>query len=127
MRIGISKPSRFALMAMVLASALGPFVTATAEPKPTDPQPELFFSDLGGERAWQAGGEAVVFVKNRADQWYRAQMAETCMKLDTSKGIKFLTEFDPVTEQKSSRVVVDRHICRVISLTKVDSPDSAKQ
>ena len=89
-------------------------------------QPVINFADLKGVRSWQADGEAVVFVKSTSDQWYRAELAETCMSLDTKKGINFITEMDPDTNQKVSKVVVDRHICRVISLTKVAAPPAAK-
>jgi hypothetical protein len=82
----------------------------------------LQFSDLGGVKSWKSGGDAVVFVRSKDDQWYKADLAETCMKLDTKKGINFLTETEPETYSKVSKVVVDRHICTVTSLTKVDAP-----
>ncbi len=88
--------------------------------------PVINFADLKGVRSWQTGGEAIVFVKSTADQWYKAELAETCMALDTKKGINFITEIDPDTNEKVSKVVVDRHICRVISLTKVAAPPAAK-
>jgi hypothetical protein len=46
------------------------------------------------------------------------------MKYDTSKGINFITELDPETNQKVSKVIVERRICQVTSLKKVDSPDA---
>jgi Family of unknown function (DUF6491) len=89
-------------------------------------QPVIHFSDLKGVRSWRAGGDNVVYVKSISDEWYKAEMAETCMALDTKKGISFDTETDPVTHERVSKVVVDRHICRVTSLTKVDGPPAAK-
>ena len=79
------------------------------------------FNDLGGVRSWKAGSDTVVFVKSRTEQWYKAEMAETCMALDTKKGITFIVETDPVTNAKTNAVVVDRHICHVTSLTRVDA------
>jgi hypothetical protein len=101
----------------------GGALSATA---PAAPQPALQFSDLDGVKSWRAGGDTVVFVKSRSDQWYKAEMQETCMKLNTKKGIKFVTETDPATLERFSAVVVDRHICRVTSLSKSDSPDAPK-
>ena len=83
------------------------------------------FNDLGGVRSWKAGGDTVVFIQNKAKQWYRADMAETCMTLDTKKGITFIVETDPVTNAKINAVVVDRHICKVTSLKRVDAPEVA--
>ena len=53
-------------------------------------------------------------------------MRETCMKYDTNKGIRFITELDPDTNARISAVVVERRICRVTSLTKIDKPEAAK-
>lgn len=77
------------------------------------------FKDLGGVKSWRAGGDTVVFIKSSSDQWYRADMVESCMALDTSKGVNFLVNTDPETKEKINNVVVDRHICRVTSLKRV--------
>jgi hypothetical protein len=84
----------------------------------------LQFTDLGGIKTWKAGGDTTVFVKSKSDQWYRADMLETCMKYDTAKGVNFITELDPETNKKVSKVIVERRICQVTSLKKVDSPDA---
>lgn len=81
------------------------------------------FKDLGGVKSWKAGGDTVVFIKSSSDQWYRADMAETCMKLDTKKGINFIVNTDPETNEKINAVVVDRHICRVTSLKRVEASE----
>ena len=120
--------SRTQVMLTALGSVLVPGALWAANPTTasTAPAPALQFADLGGVQTWRAGGDTTVFVKNPAGQWYKVEMLETCMKLDTKKGVRFVTDLDPQTNQKSSAVVVDRHICRVTSLTKVDSPDVAK-
>ncbi len=79
------------------------------------------FKDLGGVKSWRAGGDTVIFIHSHSDQWYRADMAETCMKLDTSKGVNFIVNTDPETREKINAVVVDRHICRVTSLKRVEA------
>ena len=89
-------------------------------------QPVIHFADLKGVRSWRAGGDNIVYVRSISGQWYKAVMAETCMALDTKKGISFDTETDPATQEKVSKVVVDRHICRVTSLTQIDAPPAAK-
>jgi len=61
-------------------------------------------------KSWRAGGEATVFVKDKADQWYKAELAEMCMTLNTKKGISFLTGIDLVTK-KTSKVSVNDHMC----------------
>ncbi|MBY0508994.1 MAG: hypothetical protein K2P94_02470 [Rhodospirillaceae bacterium] len=104
---------------VIMAAALAGLSASAiaAEPAP------LQFTDLGGVRSWKSGGDTTVFVKSKSDQWYRADMRETCMKYDTSKGINFITELDPETNHKVSKVIVERRICVVTSLKKVDSPD----
>jgi opacity protein-like surface antigen len=99
---------------------------ATTTAMAADAAAPVQFDSIGGVKSWKAGGDAVVFIKNRADQWYKAELDEACMKYDTSKGVKFLTELDPVTNIKVSKVLVERRICKVVSLAKVDSPDTAK-
>ncbi len=105
--------------------ALGPVSAADVIKSDATSKP-IQFSDLGGVRSWKAGGPDVVFVKSRSDQWYRAELGQNCMTLDTKKGINFLTETIPETASKVSKVVVDRGICEVTSLTKVDAPTPAK-
>ena len=81
------------------------------------------FDQLKGVKSWKKGGDNIVFVQSSATgDWYKAMLLETCMTFDATKGINFMTELDPVTNQKTSRVVVARHICTVDSLTKVDGP-----
>lgn len=110
--------SKSRLVAIVLALGILPTQLWAA-----DDTQSLQVADLGGVSTWRAGGDTVIFIKNRANEWYRADMKETCMKLDTSKGVNFVTELDPATNQKTSSVVVDRHICKITSLKKVDAPD----
>lgn len=110
---------------MIAAGSLTPSAIQAAEATPAAPQEVLHFNQLGGVAGWQAGGDTVVFVKNRAAQWFEAKMVEACMALDTKKGIKFITDTDPETRVRISKVVVNRHICRVTSLTKVDAPPAA--
>ena len=81
------------------------------------------FDQLKGVKSWKKGGDNIVFVQSSATgDWYKAMLLETCMTFDATKGINFMSELDPVTNQKTSRVVVARHICTVDSLTKVDGP-----
>lgn len=107
------------VIVIVAAVASGP---AWAASQPAAP---IQFSDLGSVRSWRVGGDTVIFVKDKSEQWYKAEMLETCMKLDTTKGVKFITELDPETNKKFSAVVVDRHICHITSLTKVAAPPEA--
>jgi hypothetical protein len=87
---------------------------------------EYTFADIGGVRSWKKGSDTVVFIKNKADQWYKVELQEACMAYDTKSGISFVVETDPETQRKSNAVVVARHICRVASLTRVASPDNAQ-
>lgn len=87
--------------------------------------PKIQFDQLKGVKSWRKGGDNIVYVQGTAGDWYKAVMLETCMTLDTKKGISFMTELDPLTNIKQSRVVVDRHICTVDSLTKLDAPPPA--
>ena len=83
------------------------------------------FDQLKGVKTWRKGGDNIVYVQGSAGDWHKAVMLETCMTLDTKKGISFVTELDPITNIKQSRVVVDRHICTVDSLTKIDGQPPA--
>ena len=87
--------------------------------------PNVQFDQLKGVKTWRKGGDNIVYVQGSAGDWYKAVMLETCMTLDTKKGISFMTELDPLTNIKQSRVVVDRHICTVDSLTMLDGPPPA--
>ncbi|MHB1204608.1 MAG: DUF6491 family protein [Rhodospirillaceae bacterium] len=93
-----------------------------ADAAPAAKAPKLQFDQLKGVKSWKKGGDNIVYVQGSSGDWYKAVMLETCMTLDTSKGVNFMTELDPVTNVKESRVVVARHICTVDSLTKVDGP-----
>ena len=104
------------------ASLLAPAAASSAAGPPM--MLEYTFSDIGGVRTWKKGSDTVVFIKNKADQWYKVQLREACMAYDTKKGISFIVETDPETQKRFNAVVVARHICRVSSLTKVASPDS---
>lgn len=114
----------------IAAAFCGQAATAaevTAQPVKAEADKPLQFTDLGGVRSWKAGGAAVVFVRSKDDQWYKADLAEPCMSFNASKGINFLTETEPETNSRVSKVVVDRHICTVTALTKIDAPPTAKQ
>jgi len=84
---------------------------------------EFTFSDLGGVTSWKKGSDTVVFIKNRANSWYKAEMKEPCMAYDTKQGINFIVETDPTTNSRTNAVVVERKICRVTSIVKVASPE----
>ena len=111
---------RCALTLCVLA--LSGTVFAATAPVP----PAMQFDQIGPVKAWRAGGENIVFFQDRNGQWYKATLYETCMSLDTSKGVRFQTETDPATNAKESKVVVDRHICTVQTLAKSDPPPEKK-
>lgn len=96
-----------------------------AEPVKAEGGKPLQFSDLGGVRSWKSGGPDIVFVKSKTEQWYRAELAQTCMVLDTKKGVTFLTETIPETTSKVSKVMVGRDMWEVTSLTKVDAPTTS--
>jgi hypothetical protein len=107
--------------------ALSLMAPATVALAAAPAQPALQFDQLGPVKAWRAGGENIVFVQDSKGQWYKATLFETCMSLDTSKGVKFQTEIDPATNAKESKVVVDRHICTVQTLAKSDPPPPEKK
>ena len=112
----------FVQSVLVLCLAAPGAALAAAAPA----QPALQFDQIGPVKAWRAGGENIVFIQDGKGQWYKATLYETCMSLDTSKGVRFQTETDPATNAKESKVVVDRHICTVQSLTKSDPPPEKK-
>lgn len=108
------------LTAVLLLAAPAALAAEAAKPAPV--KSDVQFDQLKGVKTWRKGGENIVYVQGSTGDWYKAVMLETCMTLDTKKGISFMTELDPVTNVKQSRVVVDRHICTVDSLTKLDGP-----
>lgn len=111
--------SAAALLLLTAPAALAAEAPAKA---PAAPAKKIQFDQLHGIKTWRKGGDNIVYVQGSAGDWYKAVMLETCMKLDTKKGINFMTELDPITNIKESRVVVDRHICTVDSMTKLDGP-----
>jgi hypothetical protein len=117
------------IFAFLIASALALGLTANAaEPAKTAPPAAkpLQFGDLGGVMAWRRGDkETVVYVQGQDNAWYRVDMYETCMKYPTDKGIRFITEVDDFGD-RVSKVVVDRYICTVLEITKVDAPPSTR-
>ena len=112
--------SAFALFALADPAAFA------AQATPTAAGQGMQFDQMGAVKSWRAGGDNIVFVQDQSGQWYKAVLYETCMALDTKKGVSFVTEVDPATNQKVSKVMVDRHICTVSSLTKTDSPTGKK-
>lgn len=79
------------------------------------------FSELGGVRGWRAGGDSAVYIRAQDNTWYRADLTDACMKYVTDKGVRFITEADEASN-RVSKVVVDRYICEVKSLTKENPP-----
>ncbi len=112
------------LAAVLIFAASAAFAAEAAKPAPVKSEP-VQFDQLKGVKTWRKGGDNIVYVQGSTGDWYKAVMLETCMTLDTKKGISFMTELDPVTNIKQSRVVVDRHICTVDSLSKLDGPPPA--
>lgn len=110
----------FRILAAVLMFA-APVALAAEAAAPA----KIQFDQLKGVKSWRKGGDNIVYVQGSAGDWYKAVMLETCMALDTSKGISFMTELDPLTDVKQSRVKVGRNICTVDSLTKLDGPPPA--
>ena len=109
------------------ASAFAPAaVAAQATPTAAGQGSAMQFDQMGAVKSWRAGGDNIVFVQDQTGQWYKAVLNETCMSLNTRNGVSFVTEVDPATNQKVSKVMVDRHICTVSSLTKSDAPPAKK-
>jgi hypothetical protein len=81
----------------------------------------LHVADLGGIEEWRKGGDKTVFIRDDKDQWYKLTLLQACMKLDTSGGIRFITELSQAS-QKVSYVDVAHHQCRITSMAKVDAP-----
>lgn len=85
-------------------------------------EPRLQFKDIGTITEWRGDGPVTVYVKDKADQWYKVDMYEACMTENTKDGVQFLTTRDFDTDKPISRVVVDHHICKVTGITKVAAP-----
>jgi hypothetical protein len=110
------------ILIAVLALAAPAAFAADAAPSNGSPTASIQFDQLKGVKSWKKGGDNIVYVQASTGDWYKAALLETCMTLDTTKGVNFITELDPVTNVKVSQVVVARHICTVDSMTKVDGP-----
>ena len=92
-----------------------------ASPAVTD---QVAPDDIGDIGAWRKGGDRIVYVQNGQNQWYRVDMQQACMKYDTSKGIRFLTEKDDQVGRYSV-VDVGHRECRVKSITQTNTPPPA--
>jgi len=114
-------PSMLAAGAVLAASLVS--APAHAAERPKTNMLEFTFSDLRGVTSWKKGSDTVVFIKNRANTWYKVEMREPCMAYDTKQGINFIVETDPENNSRTNAVVVERRICKVTSIIKVPSPD----
>lgn len=81
----------------------------------------LHVADLGTIEEWRKGGDKTVFIRDEKGQWYKLTLLQACMKLDTSGGVRFITELSQAS-QKVSYVDVAHHQCRITSMVKVDAP-----
>ncbi len=112
---------------LVAASCLtaAPVLAADAAPPSHYPSfPDIQLDSIGGVKSWKTGADDLIFIQSKTDQWYRAELSAACMKYDTSKGVNFVTELDPSNQVKISKVVVERRICRIVTMTRVNSPDA---
>lgn len=111
-------------LAIIVAGCVLMFAAAghAAEQQQSAPAKQIQFSDLGGVKAWRRGDkDTVVYVQAKNNDWYRVDTYETCMKYVSDKGIRFVTELDEVGD-RVSKVIVDKYICTVLEMTKVDAP-----
>jgi len=119
----VTKIIGFLALALLAPFSVDNAATAQTRSPANLSQKSLQIADLGGIEEWRAGGDNLVYIKDDQNQWYKVEMQEACMKLDTKKGISFTTEVGDRSTKYSS-VVVGHYECRITSITKIESPPS---
>jgi len=116
----------FAAVALTSLTVFPAFAAEAQSAKPATLQTPIHFGDLNGVTSWRPDTDTTLFIQSKAGQWHKVELLEPCMKYDASKGIRFITELEPDTNQKVSKVIVERRICTVTSLVPVEKPAGTK-
>jgi len=120
---GAPKQSRNTFRSTILggAACLYCVIAGHAEAaRGAETKPDLRISDVGAVTDWRRGSDTVAYVQNVKGDWYRVDMEAPCMKLDTSKGVRFLTEVGEAG--KYDVVEVAHHQCGITGITKASPP-----
>jgi hypothetical protein len=105
-----------------LLIALAAMVSAPAD-APGDAR--IAFPTRGGIVRMQADGDAALYVQDRHQQWYRAQLYGPCYGLSRSIGIGFDTRGSMDFDRYSTIVVGDER-CQIQSLARSGPPPSKR-
>ncbi|MEA3035763.1 MAG: hypothetical protein QOH04_1528 [Sphingomonadales bacterium] len=111
------------IRSLLLALAAVAAAPALADPPkpPAQEEVRIPFADFGGIRSFQAWSDDVVYLEDRHNQWYRAQLYGPCYGLGWAFGIGIDTGGSS-TFDRFSRLIVGRERCPIQSLTRSDKP-----
>ena len=113
---------------LVIALAAGAVLAVPAASKPRTPPPitgeetHIPFVNLrGGIRSFHADDSDTVYLQDRRRDWYRAEVAGTCINLPWARAIGIDSRFGS-TFQRGSRLIVEGDSCIVTSLVRSEKP-----
>jgi hypothetical protein len=110
---------------LALGLALAP---AHARPQPASAPGEasIAFANSGGIRDWRAEGDRTIYIRDRANHWYKATLLTPALDLSVATAIGFDT--GPVDSfDRTSWVVVRGQRYAVDSLVRIDGPPPRRQ
>ncbi len=107
------------------ALALPALADAPAPSEKSLPQAVIRFADQGGIQDWRADGETGIFIKDRNNHWFHAQLMFPCHGLPFHESeIGFESEPDGDFDNLSFIKVGGQH-CQVASLVAAAKPTGA--
>lgn len=111
-------------IAAALLSVAGPAIagpsgqSATAQAE----QVRIPFASFGTIRNFRAVGDDVVYLQGTHRRWYRAELNGPCLNLPAALRIGLDTRFSGNTLDNTSTLIVGGEHCRIMSLTRAESP-----
>jgi hypothetical protein len=111
---------------LVLLAALAAAPIVAAPPGPAAPpsageEVSIPFAHFGGIYNFDAPSDDVVYLQDRARNWYRAQLYGPCWGLQDAIGIGVDTR-GSANFDRTSQLIVDHQSCPIESLTRSGPP-----
>ncbi|HEY0412793.1 MAG TPA: DUF6491 family protein [Allosphingosinicella sp.] len=111
---------------LILSVAAAAALTAPAAASPPAPPPageeaRIPFADFGGIRDFHAVGDDVLYLQDRARNWYRARLFGPCFGLPWALRVGIDTRGSSSFDRNSA-VLVDGERCRIESVTRSGPP-----
>jgi hypothetical protein len=106
---------------LLLALAAAPAPATPPASAPAAEEARIPFPRFGGVRSFRTVGDDIVYLQDRHRNWYRAELAGSCVGLPMALRIGLDSRFGDVLE-RGSTLIVDGDRCTVSSLVRIDAP-----